>query len=103
MQNPLIVDLKQTTDIKGFYYTPSTNNQANHISKYNFYISNDGKEWELVKNNAVFNNIKNNPIKQDILLDKPIKTRYIKLEAIETTLGEAQYAVVGFGAKYARE
>ncbi len=83
-QNPVIsINLGQKILLKGFSYTPDPKSQGN-IYRYNFYVSNDGKTWNKVTNNATFDNIKNNPITQKVRFEKPVKATYIRLESIET-------------------
>ncbi|MDR2955848.1 MAG: alpha-L-fucosidase [Prevotella sp.] len=93
----LTIDLGKGYSLKGFTYTPQGNINAANISRYNFYVSNDGNKWDKVKNNAVFNNIKNNPIKQDILFENIIQTRYIKLEPTELANKNDKYVIAELG------
>jgi alpha-L-fucosidase len=86
---PVILDLGETRTVKGFTYIPAGDETASHITRYNLSVSVDGKQWTEVKQSAVFPNIKNNPIRQDVRFDKPEQARFIKLEALETTQGDA--------------
>jgi len=95
--SPQIIDLQQAKTVKGFYYTPSTDNTASNIMRYNLYTSLDGQTWNKVIDNALFNNMRNNPVKQEIKLEKPVDTRYLKLEPVETTTGSSTYVIAGFG------
>ncbi|WP_165041580.1 alpha-L-fucosidase [Dysgonomonas sp. ZJ709] len=93
----LVIDMKKAHLLKGFSYTPVGRTEAANISRYNFYISEDGKTWTKVVNNAIFNNVKNNPIKQDVILDKPLKAGYIKIEPTELTNKGDKYLVAEIG------
>lgn len=96
---PRILNLSQTKKvITGFYYTPSTDNTASNIMRYNLYTSQDGKTWNKIIDNALFNNMRNNPVKQEIKFEKPVDASYLKLEPIETTTGSTTYVIGGFGA-----
>jgi len=89
----IVIDLKTPLSLKGFVYVPKDDNTISNITRYNFYVSMDGKNWTPVQKNAVFNNIKNNPIPQTPLFNKPVKAQFIKLEPLETTTGERVYHI----------
>lgn len=93
----LVIDFGKVLNLKGFSFTPVNNTSANNVYKYNLYISENGTDWTKVKNNATFNNIKNNPIKQDVLFDKIVNAKFIKLEPIETTSKGINYSVTEIG------
>lgn len=92
---PLIVDLGKNYKYSSFSYTPVAKEQSSNILKYNFYISSDGVKWEKIKDNTIFDNIINNPIKQHVKLGKVVESRYIKLEPLEIADGGNNYFVVG--------
>lgn len=93
----IVIDLNDMHLLKGFTYVPSNNSKEPAIMRYNFSVSKDGKQWTQVKKNAVFNNIKNNPIQQDVLFDAPAEARYIMIEPLETTLGGQEFIIVEIG------
>lgn len=93
----IIIDLKKDYLLKGFSYTPVSNTQSPNISRYDLSISMDGKKWDKVKENAIFNNIKNNPIQQDVMFEKIIKARYLKFEPKELTKESLEYVVSEIG------
>lgn len=93
----VVIDLGTILNLKGFSYTPLADENANNIYKYNFYTSEDGLTWRKVINNGSFDNIKNNPIKQNVQLKKSIKTRFIKLEPLETTINKNGYTISEIG------
>ena len=93
---PLIVDLGKTIQFSSFSYKPQPKEQSSNILRYNFYISTDGKNWEKIKDNAMFNNIANNPVVQHVTLSRTVESRYIMLEALEIADGGYQYFVLGF-------
>lgn len=94
---PLVVDLGEVFKVKGFSYVPLNKVQSSNILRYNIYVSENGKDWKQVKNNAIFNNIANNPVVQDITLfaDNPESVRYLKLEPIEIADSGNKYFVAG--------
>lgn len=93
----LVIDMGETVEVKGFSYTPVKSTTAPNIVKYNFYVSADGKKWEQVEKNGVFNNIKNNPIKQDIRFAANHSARYLKLEVVVTVDNSNVYSVAELG------
>ncbi|MDR0750080.1 MAG: alpha-L-fucosidase [Tannerellaceae bacterium] len=93
----IIIDLKESHLLKGFTYIPSYNSTEPAIMRYNFSVSKDGKQWTQAKKNAVFSNIKNNPVRQDVLFDAPIEARYIMIDPLETTLGGQEFIIAEIG------
>lgn len=80
----LVIDLGKEENIQGFKYYPEQNAwDPSIITHYEFYISNDNKEWKLV-DQGEFSNIKNNPLWQTKLFTAE-KARYIKLRALKNT------------------
>jgi len=94
---PIVIDLGEMLTLKGFTYVPSSNSKEPAITRYNFSVSKDGKDWIEVKKNAVFNNIKNNPIRQDVLFDTPMEAQYFVIEPTETTLGGEEFIIAEIG------
>lgn len=71
--------------LKGFRFTPYPSEKEVTIMEYNLYTSVDGIQWEKVISNGVFNNIKNNPIPQEVLFGHPIEASTLKIEPVKTT------------------
>lgn len=92
-----ILDLGNITELNGFYYTPQNHVTASNIQRYNFSVSTDNKTWVDLKTNELFNNIRNNPIRQDIYFGQTVKAKYVKIQPVELTNQGAQYAVVELG------
>lgn len=97
IQYPIIVDLGEKVDFKGFFYIPQNSVGAANVSRYNFYVSDDNKSWIKLKSNSLFNNLRNNPIRQDVFFDKETKARFIKFEALELTNDGDKYNIVELG------
>lgn len=93
----LIINLGEIITLKGFSYTPQSNEKANNIYKYNFYISRDGKTWQKMVSAASFNNIKNNPVMQEVFFDTQVPAGFLKLEPIQTTNNASDYSVAEIG------
>ena len=80
----LVIDLGKEETLKGFKYLPDQGDWANGIiTNYQFYISTDNQNWDLVSEGE-FSNIKNNPLWQTKTF-KSAKARYIKLRALKNT------------------
>ena len=80
----LVIDLGKVENVSGFKYLPDQHWWATGIiTNYSFFVSHDGQEWKLV-DGGEFANIKNNPLWQSKSF-APIKTRYIKLQALRNT------------------
>ncbi|MDU1889191.1 MAG: alpha-L-fucosidase [Dysgonomonas sp.] len=94
---PLVINLQKEYALVGFSYTPAPDTSAPNIARYNLFVSTDGKKWVPVKENAIFNNIKNNPIEQYILFNKVSFAKYIKLEPVELTTESSEYTVAELG------
>ncbi|MBD8389314.1 alpha-L-fucosidase [Dysgonomonas sp. BGC7] len=97
IQYPVIVDLGERVEFKGFFYIPQNSVGAANVSRYNFYVSDDNKSWIKLKSNSLFNNLRNNPIRQDVFFDKETKARFIKFEALELTNDGDKYNIVELG------
>ncbi len=96
-QESVTVDLGTVKTIKGFYYLPVNQVSAPNIARYNCYVSLDGKEWNRVLSNTLFNNIRNNPVRQDVTFTQPIEVRYLKVEPLEPTNESDIYTLVDIG------
>lgn len=93
----LIVDFGTELAIKGFTYTPSQNENASNIFRYNLYASADGRKWDKIVDNASFANMKMNPVKHRVLFGKTVKTRYLKLMSLEAVKRGPKYSVAELG------
>ncbi len=95
---PLIIDLTETKEIKGITYVPAENvNSEGTITKYRIYTSNNGSLWEQEGGDREFDNIRNNPIAQNVRFEKSRNIRFIKIEPMETTDNNGTYTVAEFG------
>ena len=94
----LVIDLGKEQKISGFKYFPDqTLWGPGIITNYEFYVSNDNKNWKLVSEGE-FSNIKNNPLWQTKKFET-VEARYINLRALKNTenndnLGYAEVDVI---------
>jgi alpha-L-fucosidase len=78
-ENPIVVDLGQIYQIKGFTYSPDAANES--VFSYLFRVSVDAESWqETIK--GEFSNIRNNPIPQQVTFNATVNARFIELEAV---------------------
>ena len=77
-------DAASEKNMKGFIYTPRTDNSNGMVKDYEIYVSQDGKEWgEPVKKGA----LERSSEPQKVLFDKPVKARYIRFRALSEQYG----------------
>ncbi len=80
----LVIDMGKTENITGFRYHPDmTLWGPGIITNYEFYVSSDNKNWELVSEGE-FSNIKNNPLWQ-VKKFETEKVRFLKFRALSNT------------------
>lgn len=91
--HPVIVDLGEELPLRGLVYVPSLNPRASNVYRFNYYISNDGKYWTKVVDNASFPNMKNKPTRQELLFGKTVNARYIKFMSLESVKRGSKYAI----------
>ncbi|MBP7507102.1 MAG: alpha-L-fucosidase [Prolixibacteraceae bacterium] len=91
----LVVDLGDIYNVCGFKYLPDQARwSSGKITNYQFYVSENKKDWKRVSEGE-FSNIKNNPFLQVKEFD-PVLARYFKFRALKNTWGDnvAGYAEV---------
>ena len=94
---PLVRDLGEIRDVKGFTYVPAPNGKGGHIVTYDLLVSTDGQRWTPVLEDRMFDNIVNNPIPQEVRFAEPVRARYLKLVPLRTSV-EGSYGYASFGA-----
>ena len=97
LSTPVVIDLGEENEFKGFFYVPKAKVAVANIARYNFMVSSDGKNWKALKSNAMFDNIRNNPIRQNQFFENAAKGRYIKLEPLELTNPSEKYLIAEIG------
>lgn len=96
---PIVVNMGQELAISGFTYVPAeTVGAEGVVTKYRIYVSNDAAAWTQIGGEREFENIRNNPIAQNVRYEAPVKARYIKFEPTETTDNNGTFTVAEFGA-----
>jgi len=83
VNNEVVIDLGEILEINGFTYLPM---QARWISgfikDYEFFVSQDNKEW-VMTSKGEFGNIQNSPTLQQVSFSKR-PAQYVKMKAIST-------------------
>ena len=104
---PLVADLGEVKEIRGFAYAPKLNGEDGVIVDYKVEISDDGINWSPISSILTFNNIVNNPILQEVTASAPFKTRYLRvipvrvLDTTTNTAAESEtYGVSTFGCLF---
>ena len=104
-KEPLVTDLEEVSQVRGFVYTPKFEGEDGVIVDYQIEISNDGDDWTMISPVLTFNNIVNNPVAQEINFSEAVSTRYLRLVPLrvltttENVNTECQtYGVSIFGA-----
>jgi alpha-L-fucosidase len=96
---PIVVNMGQELAISGFTDVPAeTVGAEGVVTKYRIYVSNDAAVWTQMGGEREFENIRNNPIAQNVRFETPVKARYIKFEPTETTDNNGTFTVAEFGA-----
>ncbi len=79
-----IIDTKKATTFRNFIYTPRFHGDNGRFNDFEFYISDNGTDWELIKEGT---------IKYEgrepswVMLDKEYTARYVKLKELNSTNG----------------
>jgi len=94
-ENMLIIDYNQVQDFTGFQYTPMYRGEGGVIVRFRLETSDDGLNWTVLRQDARFDNIVNNPIRTEVRI--PFRGRFIKLVPLETSNGST-YGLSDFGA-----
>jgi alpha-L-fucosidase len=89
----IAVDMGEMTTVNGFTYTPRQDGTLHGmVDRYEFYLSNDGKNWGNAVSIGEFANLRNNPILQTVSLPHPVRARYFKFVATHAV--EMDHAVI---------
>lgn len=91
----LNVDMGKTETFDGFVYIPRSDKDSGAangvVNGYKFSISENGKDWTLVKEGELGQSIETKKIR----FDKPVKARYFKFEALSAANKAHPWATVG--------
>ena len=89
-------DMGKETSIKGFSYTQRSDNWNGKVKDYQIQISIDGKDWSTP---VLSGKLKDHSQPQRLLLEKPVKTRFIRFTALSEHYGQdfasgAEFSVI---------
>ena len=96
----LVIDLGDTKKtVKGFVYAPKENGEGGVITTYKLEASNDYENWTVLYEEKMFENILNNPVAQEVELEKPMRIRMLRLTpiSVETGTGSAPVSSSTYG------
>ncbi|WP_295939383.1 alpha-L-fucosidase [uncultured Alistipes sp.] len=93
----LTIDMGAVSRIGGFSYTPVADNRRGVVARYDFWVSTDGRDWQRMVHGGIFQNIANNPVRQEVRFDKPVKARYLRLSPLQIANSDKEYAVAEIG------
>lgn len=82
-KEPFVLDIGKVSILKTFSYTPVPNVETSNIAACDVFVSEDGRGWEKALQNNIFDNIRNNPVKQELSFPSSVKARYIKIVPLE--------------------
>jgi hypothetical protein len=88
----LDIELKEPVDIQGFIHTPRQDCDHGRIAKYRIHTSDDGLAWKVVAEGSW----PNTAARQRVMLKQPVRTRFIRLEAIASADGSKWTSVAEF-------
>jgi len=94
-----IVDLTELLNIAGFTYLPDQGRwNPGIINRYEFYVSNDGKNWGKPVSEGEFANIKNSPVLQKKEFEI-VNGRFVKFRALSPVnengrIGIAEFEII---------
>ncbi|MCM1177346.1 MAG: alpha-L-fucosidase [Bacteroidales bacterium] len=94
---PLLLDLGDVKEVEGFSYVPIYKGHGGCIITYDFLVSVDGSTWTKVFSDRMFDNVVNNPVRQDVAFREKVKARYLKLVPLRTS-SDGTYGSAGFEA-----
>ncbi|MBR5062277.1 MAG: discoidin domain-containing protein [Prevotella sp.] len=71
--------------LKGFVYLPRQDSRNGNIKEYTIQVSNDGKNWGEIIHQGTFENNRN---EKRVLFSHPVKTRYLRFNALSSQDGQ---------------
>ena len=80
--DPMTLDMGEPGMVNGFVYAPKDGGDGGVIVTYMVETSVDGKEWKVVVQEGMFDNIVNNPVSQEVVFEVPVLARMIRLVPI---------------------
>ncbi len=87
LPHSITVDMKRIIRIAGFVYLPRQDGESTGtVNTYRFETSMDGTTWTTEVDNGRFDNVKNNPIAQEVTF-KAVDARYFRFTALSNVDG----------------
>ena len=94
----VVVDMKRSHELGGFSYLPRQDKlQDGVVESYRFETSLDGKTWTTAIAEGRFDNIRNNPILQEVRFST-VSARYFRFTALKTVDGQDKLSIAELGA-----
>ncbi|MEZ4771830.1 MAG: alpha-L-fucosidase [Bacteroidia bacterium] len=95
----VVIDLGEAYTITGATYLPMQDRWiAGVVTKYEWYLSTDGKNWSKPVAEGEFSNIKNNPILQEVNFEAK-QARFVKFRSLAAAEDDPTMAVAEIGVK----
>lgn len=95
----VVIDLGSSYNISGLTYLPMQDRWISGVvTKYEWYLSNDGKNWGKPVVAGEYSNIKNNPILQEV----PVvgqQARFVKFRSLAAAEGDVTMAIGEIGVR----
>lgn len=88
----MAIDLGTENNITSFVYTPPNKFADGMLQKGTISISNDGKSWQKI-DVFEFGNLINDPTPRKFQLTKPVKTQFIRIDALTIAGDKNQLAI----------
>ncbi len=86
-------ELAKGTEFKGFVYVPRTDGRNGWVAQYELYISDDGRSWGTP---VAKGSLPRTPGEKRVLLEQPVKTRYLRFVAIKGFEGQKWASMAEF-------
>jgi len=94
----LTVDMKRRRELGGFFYLPRQDKAPDGIvERYRFETSLDAKVWKTAVAEGRFDNIRNNPMLQEVRFG-PRSARYFRFTALKEIDGREKVSIAELGA-----
>jgi beta-galactosidase len=84
------IDMQSSVELAGFRYLPRQDNQNGWIADYEFYASEDGKDWGAPVANGAFPSTSEEKV---VRFEKPCRARFIRFVAL-SSFGDKPWASI---------
>jgi serine/threonine protein kinase/tetratricopeptide (TPR) repeat protein len=83
----IVVDLGERLDLAGFNYLPRQDGSPSMADQYEFHLSTDGQDWPAPAARGTFARLKEHPVQQTVLFEKPVAARFFRFVATHAIEG----------------